>query len=429
VKLFPPSDSARSAAVLTLGCKLNQAESEKIACDLAAAGWRVTDRPLPADAFVINTCAVTHVASRKSRHYIRMARRLSPEAPIFVTGCAVEIDGAETMREAGADLICFNKDKRNLTEELLGEASPWRSQTQSPSTPSRLRTRSFIKIQEGCNQVCSFCVVPRARGPEHSVPSQDIVRDVRASVADGVMEVVLTGTQLGAYGNDDGGGGLAVLISTLLRDTSVPRIRVSSLQPPDITPEILRLWEDPRLCRHFHVPLQSGSDDILHRMRRRYTSDDFRRAVSRIRRLLPDAAITTDAMAGFPGETEDDFEATCRACEDAELSHIHVFPFSRRPRTAAAKMSDQVSDTARRERVDNLLALAARLRGRFLQRFEGTTLPVLWERPIAADGLWEGLTDNYVRVVARSEKPLQNSLALTRLLQREDGALRGELVD
>jgi threonylcarbamoyladenosine tRNA methylthiotransferase MtaB len=234
---------------------------------------------------------------------------------------------------------------------------------------------------------------------------------------------------LGAYGKDAGGGGLVALISTLLRETSVPRIRVSSLQPPDVTPELLRLWEDPRLCRHFHIPLQSGSDDVLERMRRRYASDDFHRTVLRIRESIPDAAVTTDVMAGFPGETEADFEATCRTCEGLELTDLHVFPFSRRPGTIAAGMGDQPSEPVKRERVDRLLALAARLHGRFLQRFEGATVPVLWEKPASTGGLWEGLTDNYVRVLTRSERPLQNAVVLTRLLRRDDGALRGELVD
>jgi threonylcarbamoyladenosine tRNA methylthiotransferase MtaB len=429
VKLFPLSNPAPNVVVVTLGCKLNQAESEKIVSHLTAAGCRVTDRPEPAGAFVINTCAVTHIASRKSRHYIRLARRLSPNSRILVTGCSVDVDGAEAMRRAGADLVFSNEDKYKLAERLLEEVPTPATGPRPPAPFWRLRTRSFVKIQEGCNQVCSFCVVPRARGPERSIPEDEIVREVQRREREGVTEVVLTGTQLGAYGKDGGRGHLVALISMLLRETSVPRIRVSSLQPPDFTPELLGLWADSRLCRHFHIPLQSGSDDLLKRMRRLYASGDFRRTVLRVWESVPCAAVTTDVMAGFPGETEADFEATYRACEGLELSDLHVFPFSRRPGTIAAAMSDQVPETVKRERVDRLLALAGRLQARFLERFEGATVPVLWEKPASADGLWEGLTDNYVRVLARSERPLQNAVVLTRLLHRDNGALRGELVD
>lgn len=415
----------KRAAVLTLGCKLNQAESEAIARNLAAAGWQLTDRAAPADAFVINTCAVTHVASRKSRHYVRLARRLSPDAKIIATGCVVDAEGAQTMRNAGADLALAGKDKDRVAAFLMEDGLAPTGYERSCFACS-LRTRSFVKIQGGCSQVCSFCIVPRTRGPERSVPREDVLREIRARAGAGTTEVVLTGTQLGAYGKDTGDS-LDALIAAVLRETPVRRIRVSSLQPPDFSPALLRLWDDPRLCRHFHIPLQSGSDAVLGRMRRRYTADDFRRVVRDIREALPDAAVTTDVIAGFPGETHTDFEATCRLCEETELSGIHVFPFSRRPGTPATKMPDPVPEAVKRERVARLLALAERLHARFLERLAETTSLVLWEKENS--GLWEGLTGNYARVLAPSDRPLENTLTMTRLLYREDGALRGELID
>lgn len=420
-----PSPVPKRAVVLTLGCKLNQAESEAIARDLSAAGWQLTDRAAPADAFVVNTCAVTHVASRKSRHYVRLARRLSPGAKVIVTGCAVEAEGAQVMREAGADLVLAGREKDKVAV-LLTEDGVVPAGRERPCLPCPLRTRSFVKVQEGCSQVCSFCIVPRTRGPERSVPRGEVLQQVRARVEGGTAEVVLTGTQLGAYGKDTDDS-LDALIAAVLRETPVRRVRVSSLQPPDFSPALLRLWDDPRLCRHFHIPLQSGSDAVLQRMRRRYISDGFRRAVRDIRAALPDAAVTTDVIVGFPGETDADFEATCRLCEEAELSGIHVFPFSRRPGTLAAGMPDPVPEPVKRERVARLLTLAEQLHARFLERLAGTTSLVLWEKQ--AGGLWEGLTGNYARVLARGDGRLENTLTRTRLLHREDGALRGELID
>ncbi len=318
------SPTIRRVCLLTLGCKLNQAESEAIARDLLAAGCQVVDRPAAADAFVINTCSVTHVADRKARHLARLARRLSPVAPVIVTGCYVETAGPGLAAAIGADLILKNDEKPSLAARLAG---PGVRQTggvaESASCSDSwglLRTRAFLKVQEGCNDVCAFCVVPRTRGRERSVPLDEVVSAVRAREKEGVQEVVLTGTQLGAYraahgrerSNGAAASGPSALLRALLGETAAPRLRLSSLQPQDVTSELLSLWEDPRLCRHFHLVLQSGSDNVLARMRRRYTAADFRQALALIRRHVPDAAVTTDVMVGFPGESEADFEETLR---------------------------------------------------------------------------------------------------------------------
>ena len=422
-----PIDAPR-IALLTIGCKLNQAESEALARDLSRAGYRITDRAVPADAFVINTCAVTHVADRKSRHLIRLARRLSPDARILVTGCYARLTSEDILRRLGADGILPASDG---AATLLFDNPP---SCTGDVAEARLRTRAFVKIQEGCNDICAFCIVPRTRGRERSVPQDDILRSLQRLEAEGVREAVLTGTQLGAYGRDlDRDGGLVDLIATLLRKTAIPRLRVSSLQPSDITPDLLDLWPDDRLCRHFHIALQSGSDSVLQRMRRRYSTDDFRRAVDAIRERLPAAAITTDVLVGFPGESDDEFAQTERFCRETAFAAIHVFPFSPRPGTLAAKMPDRVAAPVKKDRVQRMLELARDAKQSFLARFLGETMTVLWEQKIDGRGsktpLWEGLTDNYMRVLVESEIDLENRLLPARLIDVRDRALSGKLVD
>src|SRR3990172_12979829 len=348
--------STPTVSVITLGCKLNQADSEAIAWRLGAEGVHITDRPARgADAFVINTCSVTHVADRKARHIVRQARRLSPDAEIILTGCYAETAPANVEALTGANIALRNGDKPSIPDRLLEHLRDRGDPSAGCPTPvrSELRTRAFVKIQEGCNELCAFCIVPYTRGREFSIPIDRIVEEVRAREAEGVLEVVLTGTQLGNYDRDLRWReqGPRRLLEALLQRTSLPRIRLSSLQAQDISPALLRLWEDARLCPHFHLPLQSGSDSVLKRMRRRHTPHQFRRAVALVREHLPDVAITTDVIAGFPGETETDFEATLALCQEAGFAAIHAFPYSHRPHTAAAFMRGHLPPPARRERL------------------------------------------------------------------------------
>jgi threonylcarbamoyladenosine tRNA methylthiotransferase MtaB len=430
------SSGIGTVALLTLGCKLNQADSETLARELAAAGCRVVDRPSPADAFVINTCSVTHVADRKSRHLVRLARRLAPQAPVVVTGCCVETGRPGLAEAVGADLALGNEAKATLVRTLLGRGNG-QAHVRGGRCPTAaaigLRTRAFVKVQEGCNDVCAFCIVPRTRGRERSVPIDEVVAAVRQREAEGVREVVLTGTQLGAYGRDLGEAvGPGDLLSTLLARTLVPRLRFSSLQPQDITPGLLALWKDSRLCRHFHLALQSGSDPVLRRMRRRYSVEEFRRAAARMREAVPDVAITTDVIVGFPGETEAEFEESYAFCREMGFARVHVFPYSRRSGTAAARMPRQVPERVKRGRVERMLTLARELEEAWLARFVGRDMLVLWERPREADDggppLWEGLTDNYIRVYARSAGDLRNGLLPVRLRRPHQGGFEGELL-
>jgi threonylcarbamoyladenosine tRNA methylthiotransferase MtaB len=432
-----------TVAILTLGCKLNQAESQALARELLAHGCRVIERPAPADAYVINSCSVTHVADRKSRHLVRLARRLSPNASIVLAGCYAENGSTGLAELIGADMVVSNGDKASLARDLLrrlGDGDGRRSAL--PIGKGALaRTRAFVKIQEGCNEVCSYCIVPRTRGRERSVPPGLVVAEALAREAEGVQEIVLTGTQLGNYGRDLGlAAGPAPLLSALLAQTSIARVRLSSLQAQDIDEGLLHLWSDPRLCRHFHLPLQSGSDRVLTAMRRRYSVRRFVEAASLVRERVPDVAVTTDVIVGFPGETEVDFQETHRLCQDVGFAAIHVFPYSRRPGTAAARMPDQVPIAVKRDRLERMLALARASAGAFRARFQGRTMDVLWEeaRPRRSGRiLWQGLTDNYLRVYTDADNPaadppgpdLANLVIPTRLGEATTDGLWGEVED
>ena len=417
-----------TVAVLTLGCKLNQADSETIARKLLREGVRVVDRPTAgADAFVINTCSVTHVADRKARHLVRQARRLSPRAQVILTGCYAETAPPDIAEQTGADLVLGNADKPALPDRLLERLAERGDPGAGCPTLLRggLRTRAFVKIQEGCNELCAFCIVPYTRGRERSVPVEDVLARVQAREAEGAVEVVLTGTQLGNYGRDLGWRehGPRRLLEELLARTSVPRIRLSSLQAQDISPELVGLWDDHRLCPHFHLPVQSGSDRVLGQMRRRYSAGQFRRAVALIRRRLPDVAITTDVIAGFPGETEAEFEATLRLCRETGFAAIHAFPYSKRPHTGAALMPGHLPPPVRRARLERLLEVAGESSRAFRRRFLGRTMDVLWEQ--ATGGRWQGLTGNYLRVYTAADADLANRVTPTRLSALEGEGLFG----
>ena len=399
-----PLERRPLAAVLTLGCKLNLADSGEIGRRLNAAGYAVVDHLCEADAFVVNTCSVTGAADQKSRRLIRSVRRLSPSAAVTVTGCFPRTAGDEATRALGADLVVGTRDRDK--DDLVAFLSAWRRAPAQPEPSSNRLTRAFIKAQEGCNDVCAFCIVPRTRGREESRSIAAVIAEIEAATAAGARETVITGTQLGAWGRDLVPAATpADLIAGLITGTDVPRIRFSSLQPQDITPELLALWQDPRLMPHFHLALQSGSEATLRRMRRRYTASEYRDALARIRAAVPGVAITTDVIAGFPGESERDFEDTLQLCREAGFARIHAFPYSPRSRTAAVIMPDHVPPQVRQERMARLLALSRELAAAFRNAAIGTARPVLWEsqRKTAEGPLWFGHTDNYLPVYASGE--------------------------
>ena len=421
--LTPPSPrTLATVAIETHGCKLNQADSSRLARQFAEAGFRLVSPGEEADVYVLNTCTVTHVADRKARQHLRTVRRRMPNATIVATGCYPQRAPQDVQGIHEVDLVVGNVGKDDLVRQIVerwGEpAVPCATGSDDRLLTQKAdRTRAMIKIQEGCNQVCAYCIVPRVRGRERSIRPRDIIGEINRCAAEGYKEVVLTGTQLGSYGFDLPGMTLTVLVERILARTAIPRLRISSLQPQDMGPDLLDLWSDPRLCPHFHMPLQSGSNRVLQRMRRRYTAQIYAETVERIRRKLPDASVTADVIVGFPGETEEDFEETFALCKRIEFASVHVFPYSVRPGTSASHFGDKVAPEVKSRRARALTELAESHSAVFKGRFVDGVRPVLWEGTREADGssAWSGLTDNYIRLLAHSPRDLMNQVTLARI--------------
>jgi len=403
-------------ALDSLGCKLNQAETELLSRKLAQAGYELVSSDAKTGVYILNTCTVTHIADRKSRHLLRQAHRRNPEALVVATGCYAERAPQELKQVDGVNLVLGNGDKSRLPQlltetGLVGE--PTYGQGCLPGRYGDFRTRAFIKVQDGCNRVCAYCIVPLVRGRELSLSVEGVISEIRERVTQDYREVVLTGVRIGSYG--DSGVDLKGLLESILKETGVERLRLSSLQPQEISPELLGLFGDERLCPHFHLCLQSGSDSVLRRMRRGYSVGDYEEMVALIRANVPDVAITTDVMLGFPGETEAEFEESLDFCRRMEFTRIHVFSYSRRCGTEAAQLPNQVSDRVKKERSQRMLRLAEKSAGNFCQRFLGRTMPVLFEQ--RSNGVWSGLTGNYIKVYTRSGEDLANRLLPAELVE------------
>jgi threonylcarbamoyladenosine tRNA methylthiotransferase MtaB len=373
---------------------------------------------------------VTQAADSKSRKLIRQLRRANPTAYLIVTGCYAEMAPQEVRAIGGVDLIVGNEDKERLVELVGGlersEGAPLALPGLSLRTPLG-HTRAFVKIQDGCNNRCTYCIVSLARGRERSRPRQEILAEVEALVAAGCKEVVLTGVHIGGYGRDLDTG-LGQLVEDILTETTVPRLRLSSIEPWDLEQSLLRLWENPRLCRHLHLPLQSGCDATLQRMGRRYTASQYARLVDAARRSIPDLAVTTDVIVGFPGETTEKFAVSLSFVEKMEFARTHVFKYSARLGTAAAEMPHQVPYAEKKRRSETMLELARESSQHFWCRFLGQRMEVLWETPCKDDKqAWSGLTDNYIRVRTRNELDLANTITSTRLVGLVKGGMYGEV--
>jgi len=434
-------------AFYTLGCKLNQAETESLVGQFDQSGFQIVHPNDAADICIANTCTVTHVADRKSRHWLRLARRRNPQALIIATGCYAQRSRQELVPLA--DLVVDNTDKERLLKILTDlslpapssvlETTPTchseRSEAIYPIADS-MRTRSLIKIQDGCHGPCTYCIVPRVRPREYSLPAPHIIEEVKGKVAQGYKEVVLTGTKVGTYkdavlSNSEGlSADLKDLIQRILHDTDIERLHLSSLQPSEISSELLALWQDERLCRHFHLALQSGCETVLQWMKRIYSLEQYHRTMNLIREKIPGAAVTTDIMVGFPGETDDEFEQSYSFCQQAGFANIHVFPFSPRPDTTAARMRDQMKDEVKQERSRRMLELSQSSRRRFCEQFLDQIVPVLWEQETSpGSGIYSGLTSNYIRVFADSKKPLSNEITSAKLVEFHNQGIRGEIVN
>jgi len=535
-----PLPETTTFAVATLGCKVNQADSEAIGEQMNAAGFMQRDFNEVADIYIVNTCTVTHLGDRSSRQLISQARRRHPSALLVVTGCYAELNPQAVAALPGVDLVIGNQGKESLVEVIrerrkagdsgvglqsqeiqsegkdvqglrvqgegmhsedkglqhegvegksegiqgegvqgegkprpyIKRVSPMQhtlpvlsldvqhigsdvslvEQDPQPDNPSRLspfafhgtatpemagerpawRTRAQIKVQDGCDNRCTYCIVPYVRGGSRSRSIASVVDHVRRKVCAGFQEIVLTGVHLGDYHPEgDEKRDLGDLIAALLRDTGIARIRVSSLEPEDFRLEWLELWKNPRMCRHLHLPMQSGSDNILRRMARRYKSARYRTIITTARQLVPGIAISTDIITGFPGETDDDFEQTYQLATALQFAKMHVFRFSPRQGTAAARMRGQIRDEVKKARSERLLTLNEVDNRRFREQFLGQTVQVLIES--YKHGYWEGLTDNYLHVELdglpdTQSHNWQHTLVNARLVDLVEDGIRGIMI-
>lgn len=485
-------------AVATLGCKVNQADSEAINEQMSAAGFAQRDFNDIADVYIVNTCTVTHMGDRSSRSLISQARRRHPDALLVVTGCYAEANPKAVAALPGVDLVIGNNGKDSLVTAIkekcetnkgqqgttsdtlpsplpkswmlpllpfdtqhigsdqplaidLTEEEPQPDNLSStsalvmqgiptidtplmplmPLTPMKLhwRTRVQMKVQDGCDNRCTYCIVPSVRGGSRSRSIASVLEHVQHKVRAGFQEIVLTGIHLGDYHPDgDEQRDLGDLITALLHETEIARIRVSSLEPEDFRLEWLELWANPRMCRHLHLPMQSGSDAILRRMARRYNSTRYATIITEAKRIVPGIAISTDIITGFPGETDEDFERTYALAEQLHFAKTHVFRFSPRQGTAAARMKGHIKEEVKKARSARLLALNEEHSRLFRQQFSGETVQVLLED--YKHGRWEGLTDNYLRVELDNLPDAelhnwQNTLVTARLSHLVDDGVRG----
>jgi len=415
----------------TIGCRLNQAEIETLARQFRAAGHEIVPTATEADLAVVNTCSVTSEAASDSRAAIRRARRLGA-GEVVVTGCWATLEPQKAGELPGVRRIVSNLQKDNLAANLLGlpqeffELEPLARQ---PLPGLHARTRAFIKVQDGCDNACTFCITTVARGPNRSRSVENVLADVQAALAGGAKEIVLTGVQLGAWGADfSTSQPLAELVATLLTRTSVTRLRLSSLEPWNLEADFFSLWRDERLCRHLHLPLQSGSESVLKRMRRKTTPDSFAALVQSARVAIPEVAITTDIIVGFPGETEAEFSETLKFVKSMNFAGGHIFTYSARPGTPAARMNTQVRHEIRKERNAALRAVMEESAHAYQSGFIGHKLPVLWEassRLTEAGWILEGLTGNYLRVTAVAPLVRWNQIDAVQLVSIDGNAMKG----
>lgn len=431
-------------AFYTLGCKVNQADTASMENLFLRSGHQLVSFDGEADVYIINTCVVTNTGQRKSRQTIHRAIRKNPNALIVVTGCYPQTAAEEVKAIAGVDMIIGNQDRAQivqLVEERLAHRQTDTLDAVHKLTASTAfeemaagditdKTRAFLKIQEGCNQFCTYCIIPYARGPLRSRSLESIRTETQRLINAGFKEIVLIGIHLGCYGKENPDGPtLYDAVKTVLEVPGVQRLRLGSLESVEVEPRLLTLMqEDARFCRHLHLPLQSGCDKTLQAMHRPYTTAKFKTLLADIKTKVPDIAITTDVIVGFPGETEADFETTCKFAESCGFSKMHIFPFSARKGTPAEKFAGTVTEAVKKERADILGRIDETMHKTFLQAMVGQTAKVLFEQP-AGEDYFEGLTGNYQRVFVKSSgRNLGGEILPVKITAFDGEKLLGEII-
>jgi threonylcarbamoyladenosine tRNA methylthiotransferase MtaB len=412
----------------SIGCRLNQAEMESLAAEFLASGFDLAKNVEAADLVVINTCSVTKEADRDSRQKVRQVHARNARAGIALTGCWSTLEPEAAANLPGVRWVVPNDEKQRLAEYVLANGSfsttaRWRH---VPRGSPRSRTRAFLPVQLGCDHVCAYCVTRLARGAAKSVPADQVVRSILAAEEAGALEAVLTGVQLGAWGKDlFEPDGLRKLLNTILAGTSIPRIRLSSVEPWNVNADLLRVWEDPRMCPQLHLPLQSGCAATLRRMKRPCSPEVFAQQIAKARAAIPGLAVTTDLMVGFPGETREEFEETLAFVRQMQFARLHIFHFSPRPGTDADLMKDRIPPEERRARVREAKRVGDESTAAFLQEYLGREVEVLWE---AGDGCghYRGGARNGISVRIDSNAPLRNQLSKVRISEIVNGEARAD---
>lgn len=426
----------KRVAISTLGCKTNQFESAAMTEQLLAAGYRVVPFSEQSDIYIINSCTVTARTDAETRRLIRRARRLNPDSRIIATGCYAQVAPGELEKMPELDCVLGNQEKQNISNllESSGNSVSDISKT-SHAEPLKLttfaeHTRAFLQIQNGCNSFCTYCIVPYARGRSRSVTPHELLQGIRDLAANGFKEVVLTGIHLGAYGLDLASPTtLTELVRQIDAEQIVPRLRIGSVEPNEVSDELLNLISSSgSICRHLHLPLQSGSDTVLHRMGRHYTSDFFRQLIARISATMPDAFIGADVIAGFPGETEAEFQETVQLLEELPFSDLHIFPYSSRPGTTAARMPDHVPDRVVTERAAQLRKISERKKQAFLERSIGQRHDVLVQKYDGKTGLCHGFSQNYLSIAFAGDAAFVNTIIPVKILATDGKTCSAERV-
>ncbi|KXH87398.1 tRNA (N(6)-L-threonylcarbamoyladenosine(37)-C(2))-methylthiotransferase MtaB [Sporosarcina sp. HYO08] len=421
-------------AFQTLGCKVNHYETEAIWQLFKEAGYDREEFEKNADVYVINTCTVTNTGDKKSRQVIRRAIRKNPDAVICVTGCYAQTSPAEIMAIPGVDIVVGTQDRHKLLgliDEYRTERAPINAVRnimknrvyEEMDVPAFTdRTRASLKIQEGCNNFCTFCIIPWARGLMRSRDPEEVIRQAQQLVDAGYLEIVLTGIHTGGYGEDLKDYNLARLLRDLETQVKgLKRLRISSIEASQLTDEVIEVLRDSKIIvRHLHIPIQSGSNTVLKRMRRKYTMEFFAERLDRLREALPHLAITSDVIVGFPGETEEEFMETYHFIRDHRFSELHVFPYSKRTGTPAARMEDQIDEEVKNERVHRLIELNDQLAKEYASEFENEVLEVIPEDKYKLDpesGLYEGYTDNYLKVVFPADETMIGKIVKVKIVK------------
>ena len=418
---------------LTLGCKVNLYETEAMKGLFEKAGYEITESE-DADVFVINTCTVTAMSDRKSRQMIRRAKKKNPKSIVAVLGCYSQVAPEEVAKIEDIDIIMGTTDRTKIVEyvEAFDGTRQNRVQAEIPKVFEDLksthqnRTRATLKIQDGCRNFCTYCIIPFARGPLRSKTTESTIAEVKELAKNGYKEIVLVGINLAMYGVDTNSS-LIEIIEAVCGVEGIERVRLGSLEPNLITDDFIKRTKKlPNFCHHFHLALQSGSTTVLERMKRHYTAEEYIKAADMLKNAFPDCALTTDVMVGFPGETDEEFEESRNTVKTVGFSHIHVFPYSRRKGTVADRMENQVDENIKNIRTEKMIETGAQIKKDFFEKYIGKTMPILVERQ-ASEGVYEGHTTNFIQVFAKGESR-EGCVVNVKLTGYENEFMTGEIM-